>query len=121
MSYSRKACRTNFSEQQFARIYGFYKSIEDQITNPPKDANVTKVNDLTTAKLYPNPVSNGTIFIKASLIDPTLNFRITNFQGQTLSKGMVYNKEINVSKLASGTYLLLLENSSSRVIKKFIK
>ena len=122
MSYSRKACRNHFSEQQFARIYGFYKSIENRIATPSNVIiNTPKSNDLFEAKVYPNPVSNGTIFIKAFLIDPSIRFKITNFQGQMLAKGVISNNEINVSQLASGTYLLVLENSSSRVIKKFIK
>lgn len=121
MSYSRKACRNKFSDQQFARMYAFYKSIESQITTPEMEQKVALNDDLTKVKIYPNPASNGSVYIQSSLKDSTLHYKISNFQGQILAKGIVSNKEINVNNLASGSYLLVLENSSSRVVNKFMR
>ena len=122
MSYSRKSCRSHFTEQQFSRMYGYYKSIEDRFTSDFSDIN-TKTDDLLlNTKIYPNPVSNGKIFIKtSSQTESDISFQITNIQGQMLSKGMTTNGQIDVNNLPSGSYLLILENNFSRVIKKFIK
>ncbi|XMO86901.1 zinc-dependent metalloprotease [Algibacter sp. AS12] len=124
MSYSRRGCRNHFSEQQFARMHAYYKLIKDRITTPVTDSdpvNDATINALSEVKLYPNPVTNGSIFIKASLNDNALQYQIINYQGQILAKGMTSNKAINVIELAPGAYLLILEDSKSRVIKRFIK
>ena len=121
MSYSRKSCRTHFSEEQFSRMYSYYKFIADKFTNDYANDIDIPIDKLTNAKIYPNPVSNGKIFIKTSLNESGIRYQVTNFQGQMLSKGITSNGEIDVNHLASGSYLLLLENDESKVIKKFIK
>ena len=121
MSYSRKSCRTHFSKEQFSRMYAYYKFIEDTLIPPNFSDIETKTTKLANAKIYPNPVSNGKLFIKSSLIESGIRFQVTNFQGQMLSKGSTLNGEIDVNHLASGSYLLLLENDDSKVVKKFIK
>ncbi|SFZ92858.1 Por secretion system C-terminal sorting domain-containing protein [Flaviramulus basaltis] len=120
MSYSRKSCRSHFSEEQFSRMYSYYKFIADRFANDYSDIDV-QIDKLSDAKIYPNPVSNGKIFIKTALIESAIHFQVTNFQGQMLSKGIISNGEIDVNHLASGSYLLMLENDDSKVIKKFIK
>lgn len=120
MSYSRKSCRNYFSEQQFSRIYGYYKTIEDSL-KPDYHEIETENNDLISVKIYPNPVSNDKLFLKVSLENPSINYTITNFQGQTLSQGKTSNKEINVNNLSPGSYLLVLDNGTSSVVRKFIK
>ncbi|SFD38121.1 zinc-dependent metalloprotease [Algibacter pectinivorans] len=124
MSYSRRGCRNHFTEQQFARMHAYYKLIKDRITTPITDLNPVNdatINALSEVTLYPNPVANGSIFIKGALNDNALQYQISNYQGQILAKGITSNKAINVNELAAGAYLIILEDSKSRVIKRFIK
>lgn len=47
MSYSRKSCRTHFSEQQLARMYAFYMTTKSYLSCPSFNANIT-VNESET-------------------------------------------------------------------------
>ncbi|MGE5942917.1 MAG: zinc-dependent metalloprotease [Flavobacteriales bacterium] len=118
MSYSYKGCRTQFSKQQQARMYAFFQFIKMQffgaIVNDVEEPSLAQI------KIYPNPVSDGTLNI-SSAMESTTNYQISNFYGQVLSQGQLNNKQIDVYNLPSGTYLLTLNNGNSRVVKKFIK
>ncbi|OYX27729.1 MAG: hypothetical protein B7Z06_03550 [Flavobacteriales bacterium 32-35-8] len=118
MSYSYKGCRTQFSKQQQVRMYAFFQYIKMQFSGAI--AEDVEETSLAQIKIYPNPVSNGTINISSS-IDTATYYQISNFYGQVLSQGPLTNKQIDVNNLSSGTYLLTLNNGNSRVVKKFIK
>ncbi|MGB5419474.1 T9SS type A sorting domain-containing protein [Algibacter sp.] len=49
MSYSRKECRTLFSEQQLARMYAFYMTTKSYLSCPSFNANIA-VNESETCK-----------------------------------------------------------------------
>lgn len=122
MSYSRKACRNHFTHQQLARMYAFFNSTKKQFVFSKEDEEITAdAQNFENLSIYPNPVSNGKIFFKSSGIINDITYQISNFQGQMLSKGISSNGEINVTQLPSGSYLLILYNSETRVVKKFIK
>ncbi|WP_345276796.1 T9SS type A sorting domain-containing protein [Litoribaculum gwangyangense] len=121
MSYSRKSCRSNFTEQQFTRIYAYYKSMGDKLRSDFSD-DYFAIDKLAKVKIYPNPVSNGKIHLKSVVLESEpVYYQIANFQGQTLSNGIISNGEINVNHLSSGSYLLILNDSNTKVVKKFIK
>ncbi|WP_298497988.1 T9SS type A sorting domain-containing protein [uncultured Algibacter sp.] len=86
----------------------FLKTIHTPITNVLYD-------------VYPNPVKGDFLYVKNNDIDTTSSFTITNLVGQPFISGTVTNNPINFSGLSSGTYLLILTNGKSRVIKKIIK
>ncbi len=121
MSYSYKGCRTRFSKQQQARMYAFFQFIKMQFYGAITE-DVKEAASLAQIKIYPNPVSNGTINISLAIeIDSATHYQISNLYGQVLSQGSLTNKQIDVNNLSSGTYLLTLNNGNSRVVKKFIK
>lgn len=72
-------------------------------------------------KVYPNPVKNDLLYIKANNTKLASNYKISNLVGQTFLSGRVTNRPINVSSLPTGTYLLILNDGTSRVLKKIIK
>lgn len=69
---------------------------------------------------YPNPVKNDLLYVKTNSKEP-LNFQISNVTGTVFMTGMLVNQPINMSKLASGMYLLTITSQNSKVIKKIIK
>ncbi|WOD42528.1 T9SS-dependent choice-of-anchor J family protein [Hwangdonia lutea] len=71
--------------------------------------------------VYPNPVKDNLLYVKTNDSELISNFEISNLVGQTFLSGTVSNRPIDVSNLASGTYLLILNDGTSRVLKKFIK
>lgn len=80
----------------------------------------TPISD-DTYKVYPNPVKSDLLYVKANDSKLISNYVISNLVGQTFLSGTVSNRPINVSSLPSGTYLLVLNNGNSRVLKKIIK
>jgi hypothetical protein len=73
--------------------------------------------------LYPNPVTDGVLFIKGNdvLVDGTLT--VHNALGATVVSIMVTSDqsilEIPVDKLSKGVYYARIQTSSGLVIKKF--
>ncbi len=70
--------------------------------------------------MYPNPVSNGIIHLEIADIKNT-NYFITNTLGQTVLKGILTSKQINIDQLKQGVYFLEIRNSEEKIINKFVK
>lgn len=125
MSYSRKACRNHFTPQQLARMYAYFRAEQNGFIQSEKDMDINEdystMDDLNSVSIYPNPVLNGKIYLKNAQGFNEIRFEIINLQGQKLAKGKTSNGVINIEQLSSGSYLLLLANSNSRGIKRFIK
>ncbi|GGZ80760.1 zinc-dependent metalloprotease [Algibacter mikhailovii] len=126
MSYSRKACRSYFSTQQLARMYAFFQADingfiqSDNNIELNEDYSVIE-HDLKTISIYPNPVIGHKIQLKDAQGFSSLTFKIMNLQGQTLYGGTISNSQISIENLSSGSYILVLTNADSRIIKRFIK
>ncbi len=72
-------------------------------------------------KIYPNPVKNDLLYIRANDSKLASTYIISNLVGQTFLSGTVSKRPINVSSLPSGTYLLILNDGHSRILKKILK
>ncbi len=127
MSYSRKACRSHFSKQQMARMFGYYQTIKHLFSDSNTKLTVntpSTTKTLETVSVYPNPATASHIQITGGTFNAPkkgIQYQITNHRGQTISRGTTKTNSIKVSHLAAGSYVLLLENASSRVIKKIIR
>ncbi|TJY32202.1 T9SS type A sorting domain-containing protein [Pontimicrobium aquaticum] len=77
-------------------------------------------NELSGFKIYPNPVTDRTLNIKSTLNLNRVNYEVTNLLGQKVLSGTLKSKEVNVSKLHSGTYFLILKYEGKKSIKRFI-
>lgn len=72
-------------------------------------------------KVYPNPIKNDLLYVKVNDSKLVSNYEISNLVGQTFLSGTVSKRPIDMSGLPSGTYLLILNDGKSRVLKKIIK
>lgn len=85
-----------------------------------------QVDDSIQLKVYPNPASNGVLTIRAELkLEEGVAFTITDMQGKQLmhwqdKTGHNYTKQIPVSHLPAGMYILMLEAGSSKTTRQFI-
>lgn len=89
--------------------------------NPPTSINESN-NTTNSANLfvYPNPISDELIIETAG--NNKLDFEIYNVLGESVFKGNLINRAIiNIGKLASGLYIIKLENGTTFEFKKFIK
>lgn len=80
----------------------------------------TPKNELSNIDIYPNPVLDKVLNIKSHSLANDLSYEIVNIIGQKILEGTLIEKQINVSKLTSGNYFLILKHQNSKTIKKFI-
>ena len=77
--------------------------------------------DSQSVNIYPNPAQN-TITINGT-IPPQSSYRIVSSDGKTVRSGTLSDSSnsINVSNLKKGLYLISIESSHNKTIKKFVK
>ena len=76
--------------------------------------------DLSSLKVYPNPVTNGKLYI-SSPSSSQKQVSIYSILGQkVLEAKTTNNAEINVSKLAKGNYILKITEDGKSEAKKLI-
>ncbi|MFV8358243.1 GEVED domain-containing protein, partial [Flavobacterium sp. XS1P32] len=93
-----------------AAIAGFTTSFADGLGDE---------NNIFEYTMYPNPTSD---FLNIKMADNrNATFSIFNFLGQKIETGKISENAINVSKLASGVYLLEVNDGQKNITKKFIK
>ena len=73
----------------------------------------------TGIKIYPNPVSNGKLYI-ASATNLEKEVAIYNTLGQEVLQSKTNNQAINVSNLSKGTYFVKITEAGITVTKKLI-
>jgi len=84
-----------------------------QVTSVLSDSNLEKI-DFT---VYPNPAKDR---LQLKGWEENARFKIIDVTGKTVDSGILTNyKEIDVSSLNEGIYLLNLEKGTQKVVKKF--
>lgn len=81
----------------------------------------TEAFTVEAISIYPNPVNNNIINIKFKDSNENLTYKIINLLGQDIMHGNLQNNQIDITNIASGSYLLVLNSSGQKAIKKFVK
>ncbi|MGJ5642645.1 T9SS type A sorting domain-containing protein [Formosa sp. S-31] len=69
--------------------------------------------------IYPNPVSNGKIYIVTKL-NLTKEIEIFNVLGKSIYRTTLFGKELNVSKLTSGIYIIKIKEDNFSYTRKLV-
>jgi Secretion system C-terminal sorting domain len=69
--------------------------------------------------IYPNPVSNGRVFITSKSNDEK-DIRIFNVIGKLVIQASLTTKELNVSSLPPGVYIIKITEGEQRATRKLI-
>ncbi len=69
--------------------------------------------------LYPNPVSNGKVYI-TSKNDSDKQIVIFDVLGKKVLQTMISSKELNVSSLSPGVYIIKIDEDDSTATRKLI-
>jgi len=85
-------------------------------TDPNKTSTSNGIVDLA---IYPNPVSNGKIYIttKENL---TKDIEIFDVLGKKILSTSLFGKELNISKLTPGIYILKIKEGSNSATRKLV-
>jgi PKD repeat protein len=107
MSYSKKGCRTHFSQQQLARMYAFYQTAKNYLVCPSFNANVDLDNSETCSDELTVNFSNNTV-------------NATKWEWDIDNDGIIDYTEQNPSHIfTNGVYdVTLTISNKSKTIKK---
>lgn len=87
-------------------------------TDPAKTSTSTS-GDIFDLSIYPNPVSNGKIYIttKENL---TKDIQIYDVLGKKVLSTSLFGKELNISKLTAGIYILKIKEGNNSATRKLV-
>lgn len=83
------------------------------------ETTTTNTETIENLSIYPNPVSNGKIYITSKL---NLNKEIEIFDvlGKKIQSTSLFGKELNVSKLTPGIYILKIKEGNISATRKLV-
>ncbi|MRI01858.1 T9SS type A sorting domain-containing protein [Kriegella sp. EG-1] len=76
-------------------------------------------NDINGFKLYPNPVTNGKVYISTSDSAPK-KILIFDVLGTQVLQTTILGREINLSELDAGVYILRVYQNNNMATRKLI-
>lgn len=76
-------------------------------------------SELETLSIYPNPVSQGKIYITSNNNAPK-KIEIFNVLGKNIQTITISQKELNISKLKAGVYIIKITENNITVTRKLI-
>lgn len=82
----------------------------------PKSQEVTSIEGLN---LYPNPVSNGKVYI-TSKNDSDKEIIIFDVLGKKVLQTTISSKELNISSLSPGVYIIRINTGDASATRKLI-
>lgn len=84
--------------------------------------NATEVlteESIESLSIYPNPVSNGKIYITTKQ-NFTKEIEIFDVLGKKVQSTSLFGKELNISKLTPGIYILKIREKNSSATRKLV-
>lgn len=98
-------------------VFLFSLSINAQETKPqPNTQAATTIEGLN---LYPNPVSNGKIYISTKN-DADKEIIIFDILGKKVLQTTINSKELNISNLSPGVYIIKINENEASATRKLI-
>ena len=87
-------------------------------TDPSKTSTSTS-GDIFDLSIYPNPVSNGKIYITTHE-NLTKDIQIYDVLGKKVLSTSLFGKELNISKLTAGIYILKIKEGNNSATRKLV-
>ena len=85
-------------------------------TEKPNTSTAQNINGLT---IYPNPVVNGKVFISTAL-NLTKEINIYDVLGKKIMSETLMGKELNISNLTPGVYILMITENNFSATRKLV-
>jgi uncharacterized protein YjdB len=87
--------------------------------NVSNSSNIVEVENDRTLSVYPNPITNGRLFVEIPESTTADRIEIYDFSGKLVLTQVVNRPitEINISHLPNGTYIVRIGSISSKIIK----
>lgn len=76
-------------------------------------------DDIMQLSIYPNPVSNGKIYITTKE-NSGIDIEIYDVLGKKVLSKSLFGKELNISKLIAGIYILKIKEGNNSATRKLV-
>ncbi|MGY5355041.1 M43 family zinc metalloprotease [Wenyingzhuangia sp. IMCC45467] len=128
MDYTADPCMDTFTQNQKERMIAVMENSPRRMEllnspgcNPPKYSS----DDLDQFLVDPNPIENEVTivgsadgFVKLSIFDV---YGKVVFSERYYEVDTVFSQDLNLNELASGVYIVLIENEGKKIVKRIIK
>ncbi|MBJ7880095.1 T9SS type A sorting domain-containing protein [Gelidibacter salicanalis] len=80
---------------------------------------ISTSNDIANLVIYPNPVSNGKIYITTKQ-NLSKQVEIYDVLGKKIVSNALFGKELNISRLTPGIYILKIKEGVNSATRKLV-
>ena len=100
-------------------LLGFFFTFCVSAQEGKQDAKIQETTVIEGLNLYPNPVSNGKVYI-TSKNDLDKNIIIFDVLGKKVLQTTMSSKELNISNLSPGVYIIKIDEEQATATRKLI-
>jgi len=100
-------------------LLGFFFTLSVSAQEGKQNAKIQETTVIEGLNLYPNPVSNGKVYI-TSKNDLDKNIIIFDVLGKKVLQTTMSSKELNISNLSPGVYIIKIDEEQSTATRKLI-
>lgn len=101
-------------------LFGFLLTINPSFAQHTTDSSNAEITQsIEGLSIYPNPVSNGKIYITTSL-NHIKEINIYDVLGKKIISQAIVGKELNISKLNPGVYILKIKENEISATRKLV-
>ncbi|MDO6491742.1 MAG: T9SS type A sorting domain-containing protein [Cellulophaga sp.] len=101
----------------FLMTFCLLVSAQEKVVNlPMQNSNIPQIADF---KLYPNPVADRTVYITTKE-NRAKDIVVYNIFGEVVLKQRLIAKQLNISKLIPGMYLMQVTENKKTVTRKLV-
>ena len=100
-------------------LLGFFFTLSVSAQEGKQQSKLQETTVIEGLNLYPNPVSNGKVFI-TSKNDLDKEIIIFDVLGKKVLQATMSSKELNISNLSPGVYIIKINEAESTATRKLI-
>ena len=100
-------------------LLGFFFTLSVSAQEGKQNAKIQETTVIEGLNLYPNPVSNGKVFI-TSKNDLDKEIIIFDVLGKKVLQTTMSSKELNISNLSPGVYIIKIDEEQATATRKLI-
>ena len=100
-------------------LLGFFFTLSVSAQEGKQNAKIQETTVIEGLNLYPNPVSNGKVYI-TSKNDLDKNIIIFDVLGKKVLQTTMSSQELNISNLSPGVYIIKIDEEQSTATRKLI-
>ena len=100
-------------------IFGLGFGVSGHAQTVPSKTSASPSEGIIDLSIYPNPVSNGKIYITTKQ-NLTKDVQIYDVLGKNILSTSLFGKELNISKLTPGIYVLKIKEGNHSATRKLV-